>query len=124
MAESTPAPKPPRAPTVAHGFDIMLGTADDVAKAGELGAFAGLKTKSELEKEFTAWIAAQPANLVADFLAHLKRRAQERLDGMGVGFGRTTPTSDPPLYQAPAADPRTPDGGIPLVGKDKLDMTD
>lgn len=78
MAESTPATKPPRAPAVAHGFDIMLGTAEDVAKAGELGAFAGLKTKSELEKEFTAWIAAQPANLVADFLAHLKRRAPSR----------------------------------------------
>jgi len=70
-------PKKTRRPAQPRGFVLELGTAADVARAGELGRFAGLVTKSELEAAFVSWLTERAS--VEEFLEHLGSKGEQRL---------------------------------------------
>jgi hypothetical protein len=90
--------KSTRKPAQPRGFVVELGTAKDVEAAAEIGAFAGLKTKGDLEAELAAYLGGE--KILALFTLHLKTKAQERLNGLG------------PAPQL------TKDGGLPILPPD------
>lgn len=111
--------KKDRAKPQPRGFMIELGTAADVAAAGALGKFAEIETKSELEARFADWIAVQPADLVAGFLAHLKRLAQEKLDGMGPKPATVAAPTSEAAEHLEFLKEVSRSGGIPIAGPEE-----
>lgn len=100
-----------RKPSTPHGFDLQLGTAEDVARLGEVGLFLGLKTKAALQEEFEDWLMDE--DVIESFFTVLRDRARQKLDGPKSATG--SDSANGLSAGDTAISGLTPDGGFPLV---------